>query len=163
MNQGFVGWGQVQPPIIAAYISIQEQQASATAAGAFTQGSWQTRLLNTIVSDDAGLSRLVSNQIVLAAGTYECMISCPAWSVVQHQARLQNVSDGVTLLLGTTQRSNSPSALDRSLVSGRFRLFDQKTLAVQHQCQTTKTVDGFGPASGWGVEVYAIAEFWRIL
>lgn len=148
------------------YICFQDQKSSGTAGGTFTSGAWQTRTLNTVISNDGNLASLLANQITLPAGTYRCNISCPAWAVGRHQARLQNITAGNTLLLGTSEWTNTggSGAETRSVIAGRFSLSTATVIQVQHQGVTTEATNGFGVEAGSGftvaMEVYAIAEFW---
>ncbi len=79
-----------------------------------------------------------------------------------HQARWQNVSDGVTLLLGTSAYAAAGGAVGtESLIVGRFTLAAAKTLEVQQRCATTQATTGFGRALGVGTEVYTVVELMR--
>jgi len=146
----------------APYICIQDQKTQNTAGGTFTSGAWQTRTLNTIISDTVGIASLAANQVTLQPGTYRCFITCPAVNVQAHQARLQNITDGATLLVGTTEWTfaTANGAVTRSVIIGRFGLPSAKVLAVQHQAGATFAAQGFGLAANFTTEVYTIAEFW---
>lgn len=143
------------------YILVRDEKAANTAGGGFTAGAWRTRDLNTEVEDTGNYASIASNQITLEAGTYRCRISAPARLVDRHKARLQNITDGTTILLGTSEFSNG-DATTQSVIQGRFTLSEQKVLEVQHQCQTTVATNGFGVESNFGVtEVYTVVELWR--
>lgn len=151
---------------VAAYLNYQEQQAQNTAGGTFSSGAWRTRVLNTEVADLGGYGSLAGNQITLAAGTYIVVASAPAWAVLQHQVRLQNVTDAATLVTGdstyTAQGAGGVGAVNRSSLRGIFTIGASKAIELQHQCNTTKTTDGFGVAGNFTTEVYAIVELWKI-
>lgn len=140
------------------YINVQDQKVSGSAGGTFTSGSWQTRTLNTLVADTAGIASLASNQITLPAGTYWCLIRATAGGTNQNQARLQNVTDSVTLLLGNNTYGSVGGSETLSTIGGEFTLSASKALSVQHRANTT---GNFGTATSWGTEVYAVAEFWK--
>ncbi len=147
------------------YICVQEQQAVNTAAGGFTSGAYQTRVLNTEVADPGNLVTVASNRMTLAAGTYRIQASAPAVQVNQHKTRLRNVTTGTTVLVGTSEYA-PPAATEvggsRSLIAGRFTIADSQSLEIQHQCQTTKATNGFGVASNFTeVEVYTSVELWK--
>jgi hypothetical protein len=158
------GTGPAGPPGSNAppYICIQDQKPISTQGGTFTSGSFQTRVLNTIVANDLFLASLASNQITLPAGTYRCRIEAPALKVDNHQARLQNVTDGLTLLLGTSAFSTAATTdvTTCSVITGRFGLASAKTLEVQHRCLTTLATLGLGTAANFSTEIYTSAEFW---
>lgn len=145
------------------YIHIRDEKAAGTEGGGFTQGAWRTRDLTVELSDTGGDATLASNQITLEAGTYRCLISCPAFNVNQHKARLYNISDASTEIVGTTELSNAADLTQTiALVRGRFTLAAQKVLEVQHYCAATKAVQGFGVAFNIGVvEVYTEVELWK--
>jgi len=150
------------------YISIEDQKSSGTNGGTFTSGAWQTRDLNTEVSDTGGHASIASNQITLAAGTYIVNALVPAANVVRHQARLYNVTGGAVLLLGTSERCGSSASTPAdfiqtpSRIKGLIDLTASAVLEVQHYCVTTGTSTGFGYAAGITTEVYTTIELIRI-
>ncbi len=153
------------PPSVAlydAYICVRDVKAQFTDGGTFTQDAWQTRDINDEQADTANICSINSNQITLAAGTYRCMISCPAFKVAQHKTRLYNITDSVVLLGGTSEFAyNVEYPATRSFIVGRFTLAAEKVLEVQHRCNTTCADNGFGVRCDWSEEVYTVAEFWR--
>lgn len=158
LNSAILGSG-------AAYLQYREQQAQNTSGGTFTSGAWRTRVLNTEVSDVGGYGTLASNQITLAAGTYYIRATTPAFAVEVHQTRLQNVTDGSTVLTGTpgyTASGVGAVAVTHSFVSGIFTIAASKALELQHQCSSTKTTNGFGVAANFTTEVYTVVELWKI-
>lgn len=146
------------------YIKVSDVKANTTAGGTFTASAWQTRVINTEDNDSGGYCSIASNQITLAAGTYQCRIMCPARTVTNHKARLQNITDATTTILGTNGRStNDISPITFSFIVGQFTIAAQKTFEVQHYCSATRATDGFGDAMSFGVsEVYTVAEFWKV-
>jgi len=147
------------------YILIQDQKTSGTAGGTFTSGAWQTRTLNTEVADTGNHASLSSNQITLAAGTYECVFSATAFRVGLHQARLQNITDTTTPILGQNEYGdNGVAAPAQTLATGRgrFTIATSKTFELQHRCAATQATDGFGKATSWGTEIYASVEFRKV-
>ena len=143
-------------------IVIREEQAQNSSAGTFSSGAWQTRALNVEASDADNLASLSASQITLAAGTYRLRASAPAFAVGAHQSRWQNVSDGVTTLIGTTEFADtSAPAQTRSIVAGRFTISGSKTFELQQRCATTRASDGFGVAANFATECYAEVELWR--
>jgi hypothetical protein len=148
------------------YMCFQDQKPTNTAGGAFNSGAFQTRTLNTVLSNDLSLAVLVNNQITLSAGTYRCFIRCPAVAVGQHQARLQNITAAATTLPGCAAYSNFSGgtyAQTDSIVSGLFAIRSTTTFEVQHRANTTRATDGFGIQSNFALtEIYTIAEFWLI-
>lgn len=157
----FVTADALNAVLIPVYLRVADEQAAGVAGGTFTSGAWQTRVLNTISSQIGIKASLNSNQVLLEAGAYWCRISCPAYAVNRHKARLRNMTDGTDLLIGTSEFSGTP-AQTSSIIAGRIDLTTQKVVEVQHRCETTTATNGFGVASNFAVtEVYAVAEFWR--
>ena len=147
------------------YICILDQKAQNTASGTFTSGAWRTRDLNTEQSDTGNHASVASNQITLAAGTYIAKISCPGWAVLAHKAKLYNVTDASDVLFGTSSYATLGSAaygIDRSVISGKFTIATSKVFEVQHMCELTSTIEGFGPKTNYAVEIYTVAEFWKV-
>jgi hypothetical protein len=144
------------------YVHLREQQASGTHGGTFTSGAWRTRTLNTEVTDTGGNCSLASNQFTLSAGTYRVRAYAPGKNVDRHRIRLQNVTDGTTVILG--QNADAPNAAagtSAALLVGRFTIAAGKALEIQHQCLTTVATFGFGFTTGWDVEVYTVVELWK--
>lgn len=143
------------------YMLFRDEKAQNTAGGTFTSGAWQTRTLTTEVVDTDDDAVLAANQITLQPGTYRVAISAPAYIVALHQTRLQNITDNVTLLWGTSEAAAQTNQTGRSFIIGRFTILAAKVLEVQHRCSSTGTTNGFGLPANFGTEIYTIAEFWR--
>ena len=144
------------------YIKVTDTKAQNTAGGDFTNGAWRTRDLTTEDSDTNNDCALNVNQITLTAGTYECLISCPAFDTDRHQARLYNVTGAAVVLIGTTEFcAASYNVHNRSFIVGRFTIAAGQALEVQHQSEQT-AASGFGIPANFTSEVYTIAEFWRV-
>lgn len=150
---------------VLAYLCYQDQKTQNTDGGGFTSGAWRTRDINTEVADTGGFGSVASNQITLAAGTYRCFIHAPAYSVTKHQARLQNITDTATTLVGTSEYASHTASADqpesRSIIVGRFTIAGTKTFEVQHQCSATEGTNGFGVKANFTTEIYTVAEFWK--
>ena len=144
-------------------VHVQDQKASGTHGGTFTQGAWRTRDLNTEVTDTDSLASVGSNQITLAAGTYYCEASAEAWNTGGHQVRVQDTTGAATLITGLTKDATGTRALNQSgTVAGRFTIAVQSVLELQHYCQTTAATAGYGVAHSFTTEIYADVRLWRI-
>lgn len=144
---------------------FRDERASGTEGGTFTSGAWQIRTLNTTQVNNITGASLSSNQISLPAGTYEVDILAPALRVNQHQARLQNITDGATTILGTSEFSEQSGTISTtpSVVRGVFTIAAAKTFEVQHRCSVTQAVNGFGGANSFGSgEVYTTVLIRRL-
>jgi len=145
-----------------AYVCVRDVKPQNTDGGDFVLGAWRTRDINNEQADTAGICTIAAPQITLAAGTYRCMISAPAFRVGAHQTRLYNITDAAILLEGTIESAAADwRGHNRSFVVGRFTLAAPKILEIQHRCGDTRNVIGFGEAADFTNEIYTIAEFWR--
>ena len=145
-------------------LHIRDEKASGTAGGGFTSGAWQTRTLNTELTNEIGGASLASNRITLPAGTYWIEAEAPALYVGSHKAKLYNFTDSSDILLGSSENgvvTSSRGSTSPSRVIGRFTLAAEKALELQHQCTTTSSI-GFGNAASLSeVEVYADVRIWK--
>lgn len=146
-----------------AYLEFRDEKAAGTGAPDSTTGSWVTRVLNTEHADAGGHGTLSANKITLAAGTYECQISVPAYAVGRHQARLQNITDGTTTMVGRSSiNSSTATVTTESTITGRFTIAAQKTFEVQQRLASAQT-NGLGAAANFGqTEIYTVARFWKV-
>ncbi len=153
-----------RPTIIVAvpHVVVKDSKAQNTAGGTFTSGADQTRDLNTLDADSAGLATVASNQVTLPAGTYRFFIRAPGYQCGAHQAFLYNVTDSTEIKRGTTETSGATSATTTaSVIEGRMVLSGSRALEVRHRCTTTSTTNGFGLPANFAAEVYTVAEFWK--
>ena len=146
------------------YIHLQDQKAAGTVGGTFTFGAWRTRTLNTEVIDQPNACTLAANQFELIAGTYRILASAPGNRTNRHKIKLRNITDGADEMIGTSELMQAESWVQsRSFIIGLFTIADTKTFEIQHQCQTTRTTDGFGFASNFGViEIYTDVQLWKV-
>ena len=146
------------------YAKLSDTKAANTAGGTFTNGAWQTRVLNTEDVDVGGIVSLSSNQFTLQAGTYRIRATAPAVAVDRNKARLQNITDASTTILGTSEYTQASTLVSsRSLVEGQFTIASAKTFEIQHRCETTRATNGFGLESNFSVsEVYTVVEIWKV-
>ena len=145
------------------YLLYQQQETANTAGGTFTSGSWQTVPINTEVVDTGNYGSISSNQVTLAAGTYQYNFGIVGASCEIFRGRLYNVSDAsvIASTYGTTIRA--PSGDSTAAIApgqGQFTIASSKTIRMEAQCGTTGT---FGTASNMGVtEVYSFLELWKV-
>lgn len=139
-----------------------EVQSAGTNGGTFTGGSYFTRALNTVYTNDISGASLSSNQITLPAGAYEVQASAPAFSVQRHKIRLYDTTNSTVLLMGSAEHVPSGSQT-RSFLVGEFTLSGTAALALQHRGSSTAANEGLGLAANWGdAEVYAQIMIWAV-
>ena len=143
-------------------LHVRDEKTSGTGAGGFTSGSFVTRTLNTVVTNEISGASLSSNQITLPAGTYYIHASAPSWLVIRNKAKLRNTTDSTDTLIGTSELNNA-DAVVRSFVIGRFTIAAQKVFELQHTCDTTSATNGLGKETSLGLtEIYADVQIWKV-
>jgi len=143
-----IGTSQVVGVPAARVAYLKDVKPSGTVGGTFTSGSYQTRVLNTLEGDSEFVT-LASNQFTLPKGEYILEAVCPGFLVSNHKARLQNITDALTVSLGSYAQT-SAACLNHSFIYAKFQVLDQKTFEIQHRCSTTRASDGFGSAASFG-------------
>jgi hypothetical protein len=145
---------------------VREELPDGTDAGGSTGGTWHTRALNTVVTNEIAGATLVGNQINLPAGNYYISANSPALIASNITLRLRNITDGTDVLRGLNQfTSTSDNVTIRALMFERFSLAATKTLEVQLWVQSTKAVNGLGAASNEDsgtTERYTDVRIWQI-
>jgi hypothetical protein len=142
------------PLTIASSVAIEEShflesQASGNSGGDGA-AAWTTRVLNTTIRNDIVGCNLAANQITLDSGTYQVDARVPCYGAAGYKSRLRNVTDGTTILSGTTSWANVATE-HSSRLAGSFTLSGTKTLAVQ--MIATGVV-----SSGWGANAGITGE-----
>lgn len=162
-----------EPELMEDYILIQDRKASSTNGGTFS--GFAIRNLNTIISDDGNnVVSLAGDLLTLKAGTYRCRISCPAFQVHRHKARLFKqlplpignlIGDNALPLIGTSEfTGDTDSVTTNSVITGRFTLPVDTTIKIIHVCENSVSGNGLGVETGSNDsldEVFTIAEFWK--
>ncbi len=145
-------------------LHVRDEKTSGTEGGTFTSGAWQTRDLNTSLTNEITGASLGSDQITLPAGSYFVEASAPAFGNLIHQLRFRNVSDATTALLGQNVKAGSVdgNAGNLASVKGRFTIAAEKVFELQHRTTNTRNNDGLGAAAGFGTEVYAEVLIWKV-
>lgn len=138
-------------------LHVRDEKTSGTSAGASSAATWNTRTLNTVKVNQITGASLASNQVTLPAGTYLIYAHASAQQLDRHQLRLRNVTDGSTILAGTSEIANDGDTTgNKSQLMGRFTLAAEKDIELQHYTEKARATDGLGVASSSGeVEVYA--------
>ena len=147
-----------------ALLHVRDEKSNNTVGGSFTNGAWQTRTLNTVMTNEISGASLSSNQIILPSGTYYIEAFAPNGYGGAHKVKLRNITDSSDTLIGTNmyQESAQEVHFSTSFVVGRFTIAAQKTFELQHRCGVTYS-SGFGIASNFSVvEVYSNAMIWKV-
>lgn len=164
---GVPSWVNKPVGLIQSYILIRDEKAAGVDGGTFTLGAWRTRDLNTEVVDTGGDAVVAANQVTLLAGTYICRIQCPSSLVLDNKARLRNITDATTELIGTTSKNESGAGSSGmnmpSVIMGRFTIAASKVFEVQHWSTASRASSGFGVSGNIDSlnEIYTVVEFWK--
>jgi hypothetical protein len=147
-----------------ALLHVRDEKASGTGGGTYTSGSFLTRTLNTVMTNEISGASLSSNQIILPAGTYYINARVPAYQVDRHKTKLRNVTDSTDTLIGSNMHVYSLDyTMAHGWIVGRFTIASQKTFEIQNRCQTTCATEGYGVQMGYSVvEVYTDVQIWKV-
>jgi len=145
-------------------LHVRDEKASGTAGGTFTSGAWQTRTLNTSLTNEISGASLSSNQIILPSGTYYIDAIAEVYTGENHKLKLRNITDSSDVLIGSSNYSSgSGFVAGNSRVIGRFTISSRKTFELQHRCSATVSGNGFGASCSFSVvEVYADVKIWKV-
>ena len=148
----------------ASYAVICDQKAQGTAGGTFTKDAWRTRDLNTEIADADGIVSISSNQFTLQAGTYLITYRTIAYAVASSVAKIYNVTDSADLADSFSQSvyaRNSSGHTIPAIGSVRFTISGAKVFELRQQGGTPHASAGFGVASSFAVNNYAIIEIFK--
>lgn len=135
---------------------VQDQKPSGTDGGSVTVGD-NDRDLNTVLYNGITDAALSSNQITLPVGTYEIKARAPKSGFLRHRAKLVNVTDSVTTLVGSNAYNSSGTVQSQndSFIRGVFTIASTKTFKVVTYSQESRATFGLGVAIANGdIEVY---------
>lgn len=125
------------------FILVKDVKPNGSTGQSLTANTWVARNLNTIATNTITGASLASDQITLPAGTYDVEATAPGFLVNSHVTRLQDATNGVTLVEGTAENSHSSfSTQTHSMISGRFTLSGTSALELQHMVVTSNASGG---------------------
>jgi len=150
-----------------ALLHVREEQASGVNGGTSTSGSFQTRVLNTVKTNEITGASLAANVITLPAGTYWVEAGCVARRAQNQKSRLRNTTDATTAVVGLNTNVNTDDTSENTMIapcSGRFTIAGAKAFELQHQVELGLATIGLGAAAAFGeVEVYSDVKIWKVL
>jgi hypothetical protein len=145
-------------------LHVRDEKSSNTYGGTPSgTGSFLTRTLNTVMTNEITGASLSSNQITLPSGTYFIYARIPTTNSGRNKSKLRNTSDSSDALIGSsTQALDSGSICEDSWVIGRFTIASSKTFEIQNRVEYANS-NSFGLASNFGVvEVYTDVQIWKV-
>lgn len=167
------------------FYHIRDERSSGTDGDTLTTSSWNTRTLNTEVTDDLTITTS-GNQMSLVAGTYYIEAVAAAHfagtanpinnPTFTSKLRLRNVTDSTTLVNGlgarwyhTDQSGADAESVDAQLtafLSGRFTLAGTKLVELQNWVKnsiaTSPVTKGGKAISSGENEVYVDVRLWKL-
>lgn len=152
-----------------------------SAAFSYSAGSWQTRVLSTVVTNEISSASLASNQISLPAGTYYIDADISGYSFVNFTsvdflARLYNITTSTALLYSNMSRISYSGSVGGAGVSsfsmngsgqialrvrGRFTLAGTTTLELQSYSTTGGTFTSSEAVAGLPI-INTQALIWKV-
>ena len=146
-------------------LHVQDQKSLSTDGGTSTAG-FQTRDLNTVVTNEITGASLSSNQITLPAGTYYCIASSTAIKATNNQLFVRNITDSnATLLVGRSDCIGTSDIDGNStFVNGRFTISAQKVIDIYHFTNLGLATTGLGRQQPFGSDynVYTDVQIWKV-
>jgi len=144
-------------------LHVRDVKANTVSGDNSAAGTWNVRVLNTVVTNEISGASLAANQITLPAGTYRIYAAGCARQVADNRLALYNTSDTAIELLGNSEYSHATSdnATKWSRLYGRFTIAGTKVFEIQHYIAATE-VAGFGTECNTGnSEIYCEVEIYR--
>lgn len=153
---------------------LSDTKSTGTNGGSNTAGSWAGRELNTIVSPKGrafvqlAVAPASTNQILVQPGEYSFEAFIPFYNVNGVATRLQDVTNGVTLINGLSVRADGDSDFggnisNSSVILGDIVIVSPTVLEVQYFCYGSSPI-GLGRATGipGKQEVYTIVRIFNV-
>jgi len=142
-------------------LHIRDEKSSGTGGGSSSAGSWQTRTLNTVKTNEIANASLSSNRVSLPSGTYYIMAKANIFDADRHKIKLRNITDSSDELIGSSEYAEDAyNGTTNSYIHGRFTISGTKVFEIQHRNEVSGS---FGIASSFGVvEVFADVQIWKV-
>jgi hypothetical protein len=146
-------------------LHVRQEVNAGTDSQTLSNSGANTRVLDTVKTNEITGASLSSNEITLPAGTYFCLASAPAYLTSNHQCRLYNTTDSADVLEGTTEHAwNNGYTTTHSFLRGRFTISGTKGFTLRHYVGQTRNDSGGGTSfSGGGSKnIYAEVMIWKV-
>ena len=145
------------------YAIIVDQKSSGTDGGSSSGGNWNTRDLNTELSDPDGIVSISSNQFTLQAGSYFLEAAAPSYKPNRHKLKLYQTSGTPSdIAFGTSEFVNQDEGMQSTAsLSCRFTISTATTYEIRHYIQTSKSGNGLGVGISAGVEYFCIVKIFK--
>lgn len=165
-NQGLLGIPRLtNGQRMTDYACLQHQTASGANGGGSSTG-WQTRTINTLVSDAGGsVQRLVSNQWHLSPGAYYVRACTCGNRAGRTKCRVRDINRGATSIVGTSEYGETPNDwLAWSYAHGVMIVEQESRFELQQTVGNAQGTNGYGVGTGLSThEIHAQVELWKDL
>jgi hypothetical protein len=146
-------------------LHVRQEVNAGTDSQTLSNSGANTRVLDTVKTNEITGASLSSNEITLPAGTYFCLASAPAYLTSNHQCRLFNTTDSADVLEGTTEHAwNNGYTTTHSFLRGRFTISGTKGFTLRHYVGQTRNDSGGGTgfSGGGSKNIYAEVMIWKV-
>jgi hypothetical protein len=146
-------------------LHVRQEVNAGTDSQTLSNSGANTRVLDTVKTNEITGASLSSNEITLPAGTYFCLASAPAYLTSNHQCRLYNTTDSADVLEGTTEHAwNNGYTTTHSFLRGRFTISGTKGFTLRHYVGQTRNDSGGGTgfSGGGSKNIYAEVMIWKV-
>ena len=165
MNSGATApeWGTAGGAFENNLFHIVHETADGTAGSGTNASSWDTRIVNTIKTNEIS-GTLSSNVIGLGAGDYWIEGGAFFTNSGYVQTRLRDTTNSTTLVVGCNSYTEGYAGAWNTGLSGRFTLAGTVDMEVQYYCTTAYGTNGQGVASPSSGEVNRFADYmiWKL-
>jgi len=134
-------------------IIISHKTDPSIGGGSLTAGAWFKRDMNTVEKNTIIGASLVDGQLTLPPGDYEVEGFANGNYCHEHVARIQNISDSTTDIIGSSAVVYSGQT-SISAIIGALSIVAEKVFEVQHR-GTYSATDGMGSPNSFIDNIYA--------
>jgi len=138
---------------------LSDVKTAGTDGGDFDTGAWRNRELNTKLDPESFVT-LNNNYFELGEGSYRISWSAPAHAVDKHQTRLTYANNtgfsNSSEVYGTSEACFDPilegnnNIQTRSFGETIITITETTYFKIQHRCQDSKDISGFGLSQNFG-------------
>lgn len=141
---------------------VQETTESGVYPDWAVAGTWNTRHLSTVVTNDIGESAYVQDKVVtLPIGVYDVVARAPGSSAGEQRLRLTNTGTGEPIVVGASVYAGS--MMIDTVLAARIELSSETKLILSHYRTISETTDGSGAPTNLGIdEIYSEIIFYKI-
>jgi hypothetical protein len=149
------------------YYYIMDRKSATDEGGTFSSGAWRQRTLNH-AQTARDWAELAANVVTLDPGVYLIQGEAPAYEVGVHRVRLNIVrTDETNLEIEGPHHNASGSGGSDDVVADVLYFLTTTggaTVQLEHQCQSTKSNNGFGrgAANIGSYGIFARLHIWKL-